>query len=394
MRSTFLPFSPPDLEAAEVDEVLDTLRSDWITTGPKTKRFEDQFAAYVGAPAAAAVNSCTAATMVALAAFGIGPGDAVITTTLTFVSTVHVIEHVGATPILVDIDPATLNMDPRCLGDALADAAARGLNATAVIPVHFAGLPCDMGAIMDFARTHQLAVVEDAAHSLPASIDGRMIGAVEPDMRHATAFSFYATKNLTTGEGGMLTGSADFIEEARLWILHGMSRDAWTRYGKGGAWFYEVIRPGFKCNMTDIAASIGIHQLDRLPALHERRVDLAAFFDDALRGLPLTLPPSEARSVHARHLYPIRLHLDALTIDRGRFINELTRRNIGSSVHFIPVHNHPYYRDRYGFVPNQFPEAQRAFASLVSLPMNTRMTESDATDVVEAVHDIYARFSR
>jgi dTDP-4-amino-4,6-dideoxygalactose transaminase len=394
MRASFLSFSPPDLGADELDEVIDTLRSDWITTGPKTKRFEDEFAAYVGAPAGAAVNSCTAATMVALAALGIGPGDAVFTTTLTFVSTVHVIEHVGATPILVDIDPATLNLNPKCLEDAMAEAAAKGLTSKAIIPVHYAGLPCDMRAIMEFARAHKLAVVEDAAHSLPAQYDGRMIGAIDADVPHAVAFSFYATKNLTTGEGGMLTGSADLIDEARLWILHGMSRDAWKRYGKGGSWFYEVIRPGFKCNMTDMAAAIGLVQLGRLNGLHQKRVNISAYYDEALAGLPLIVAPNEASSVHARHLYPIRLHLDALTIDRSRFIDELTERNIGSSVHFIPVHNHPYYRDRYGYEIDQFPEAQRAFNALVSLPLNTRMTEEDAADVVEAVRDIVTKFSR
>jgi dTDP-4-amino-4,6-dideoxygalactose transaminase len=392
MRNTFLPFSPPDVGDEELAEVLDTLRSDWITTGPKTRRFEEDFSTYVGAPAAAAVNSCTAATMVALAAMGVGVGDAVLTTTLTFVSTVHVIEHVGATPILVDIDPATLNLDPTQLSTGLQQAHDRGLTPKAVIPVHYAGLPCDMAAVKDFARQHKLGIVEDAAHSLPAQFDGRMIGSVDTDLQHAVAFSFYATKNLTTGEGGMLTGSPELIEEARLWILHGMSRDAWNRYGKGGSWFYEVVRPGFKCNMTDVAAALGIHQLQRLAGLHRRRLAVASRYDEAFVDLPLTLPPTAVGTVHARHLYPIRLRPGTLSLDRHQFIEQLSERNIGSSVHFIPVHNHPYYRDRYGFEQGDFPAAQTAYESLVSLPINTRMSDTDVDDVIEAVHDIFANF--
>jgi dTDP-4-amino-4,6-dideoxygalactose transaminase len=388
LRKEFLSFSPPDIGVEEIDEVLDTLRSSWITTGPKTKQFEQEFASYVQAPAAAAVNSCTAATMVALAALGIGPGDAVLTTTLTFVSTVHVIEHVGAVPILLDIDPTTLNLDAALIDDGVKLAESKNLRPRAIIPVHFAGLPCDMPAIFAAARRHGLAVVEDAAHALPAAIGDTPIGSIVSDVPHAVAFSFYATKNLTTGEGGMLTGSEELIEEARLWTLHGMSRDAWQRYGPGSTWYYEVVRPGFKCNMTDIAAAMGLHQLRRLKANHDRRSEIAARYDAELAGLPITLPPRVDGFTHANHLYPIRLQPGALSIDRQKFIAEMTEHKIGTSVHFIPVHYHPYYRDKYGYRVGHFPVAEHAFANLVSLPLSTRLSDSDASDVVATVNEI------
>jgi dTDP-4-amino-4,6-dideoxygalactose transaminase len=392
-RSTFLQFSPPDISDAEREQLLDSLNSGWITSGPKVKIFEERFAEFVGAPAAAAVNSCTAATMVSLAACGIGAGDAVITTTMTFVSTVHVIEQVGATPILLDIDPYTLNLDPRGIDQAIKDAEDKGLTVRALIPVHFAGLPCDMSAIFDAAKKHGLAVIEDAAHSLPASFNGRMVGSIEPGVINSVAFSFYATKNLTTGEGGMITGSEEFIEEARLWILHGMSRDAWKRYGKGGSWRYDIVRPGFKCNMTDLAGGIGLAQLERLSEMHQRRKSLAAFYDSVFVGLPLAVPPTVSGMEHARHLYPVQLDLTAISIDRDRVIEELTLRNIGTSVHFIPVHHHTYYREKYGYVDGEFPNADCAFDRLVSLPMNSRMTDDDAADVVQAVTDVLTKFA-
>jgi dTDP-4-amino-4,6-dideoxygalactose transaminase len=393
-REEFLSFSPPDIGPDEISEVLDTLTSGWITTGPKTKQFEQEFAAFVGAPAAAAVNSCTAATMVALAALGIGPGDAVLTTTLTFVSTVHVIEHVGAVPILLDIDPTTLNIDPALIDEGVRLAESKNLRPKAIIPVHFAGLPCDMPAIFAAARRHGLAVVEDAAHALPAAVGDRTVGSIVSDVPHAVAFSFYATKNLTTGEGGMLTGSEELIEEARLWTLHGMSRDAWQRYGPGSSWFYEVVRPGFKCNMTDIAAAMGIQQLRRLKDSHARRCELASRYDEGLRGLPITLPPRVDGFTHANHLYPIRLHTEMLDIDRQKFIQEMTDRKIGTSVHFIPVHYHPYYRDKYDYRVGDFPVAEDAFNRLVSLPINTRLANSDVDDVLDALQDIIEKGSR
>ena len=392
MRAEFLSFSPPTLFDEELSEVLDTLRSDWITTGPKTKRFEDEFATYVHSPSALAVSSCTDALQVGLAALGVGPGHAVFTTTMTFCSTVHVIEHIGATPVLVDIEASTLNLSPDRLEEAIDRTLREGhLVPKAVIPVHYGGHPCDMSSIDALAARHGLAIVEDAAHALPAWVGDRMIGdPTAPDgVSRAVAFSFYATKNLTTAEGGMLTGSPDFIDEARLWSLHGMSRDSWKRYGQGGSWFYEVVRPGFKCNMTDIQASLGLHQLERLAELQERRHAIVEIYRDGLADLHSLQLPTELEGYRsAWHLYPIRLHLDQLRIDRGAFIDELSRHNIGTSVHFIPVHTHPYYRDRYGYEPTDFPVAWGEFQRLISLPLNPRMKPDDARDVVDAVCEI------
>jgi dTDP-4-amino-4,6-dideoxygalactose transaminase len=392
VRSEFLPFSPPTLSDEDLAEVLDTLRSDWITTGPKTKLFEEHFAEYVHSPAAIAVSSCTDALQVALAALGIGPGDAVFTTTMTFCSTVHVIEHLGATPILVDIEPGTLNLSVSRLADAIDRVTREGrLSPKAVIPVHYGGHPCDMASIDALAAERGLAIVEDAAHAFPAAVGDRMIGdPTAPDgVTRAVAFSFYATKNLTTAEGGMLTGPPDFIAEARLWSLHGMSRDAWKRYGKGGSWFYEVVRPGFKCNMTDIQASLGLHQLTRLAELQERRHAVVEIYQEGFADLQSIELPTELPGYRsAWHLYPIRLNLDQLKIDRSAFIDELGRYNIGTSVHFIPVHTHPYYRDRYDYKPADFPVAWNEFQRLISLPLNPRMKPDDARDVVDAVREI------
>jgi dTDP-4-amino-4,6-dideoxygalactose transaminase len=311
---------------------------------------------------------------------------------MTFCSTVHVIEHLGATPVLVDVDPTTLNLAPDRLAEAIDRTLQEGrLTPKAVIPVHYGGHSCDMTTIDTLAAQHRLAIVEDAAHALPATVADRMIGdpAAPDGVTRATAFSFYATKNLTTAEGGMLTGPPDFIAEARLWSLHGMSRDAWKRYGQGGSWFYEVVRPGFKCNMTDIQASLGLHQLERLAELQERRHEVVEIYQEGFADLEsIQLPVELSGYRSAWHLYPIRLHLDQLRIDRAAFIDELGRHNIGTSVHFIPVHTHPYYRDRYNYQPTDFPVAWNEFQRLISLPLNPRMKGDDARDVVDAVREI------
>lgn len=398
MRNEFLPFSPPSIGEAEIAEVLATLRSDWITTGPKTKQFEGAFSDRVHSGGAVAVASCTDGLQVALAALGIGPGDAVFTTPMTFCSTVHVIEHVGATPVLVDIDPETLNISPELLEIAVRRTIAAGVSIPrCIIPVHYAGHPCDMAAIDRIAADHSLAIVEDAAHALPATVDGRTIGdpSAPSGVVRATAFSFYATKNLTTAEGGMLTGPADFLEEARLWSLHGMNRDAWNRYGEGGSWYYEVVRPGFKCNMTDIQAAIGLVQLDRLSEFQAARRDIVDLYVRELGEVPSIQLPTERSNVEsALHLFPIRLDLDALTIGRGEFIEELGKLRIGASVHFIPIHLHPYYADKYDLRPDDFPVALEQYERLVSLPLNNKMSIHDAQDVIEAVQDIAERYSR
>jgi len=405
MRSTFLPFSPPSIGEEEISEVVDTLRSDWITTGPKVKRFEEAFATFLGAPAALALNSGTAAMHVALAILGVGPGDAVITTPMTFCSTIHVIEHLGARPLLVDVEPDTLNLDPNQIEAAIAEwmngaswSATKG-RLKAILPVHLYGHPCDMDALFEIARCYELSIVEDAAHALPAKHRGRFIGsaafcgglAERPTL--LTCFSFYATKNLTTAEGGMLTGAPELIDEARLWSLHGMSKDAWRRYSAEGAWYYEVIRPGFKYNMADIQAAIGLHQIKKLPLFYARRREIVHCYREAFSHLEeLQVPTEHSMVEHACHLFVLRLNLEALTIDRACFITELQARNIGTSVHFIPIHLHPYYRDKYGYKPEDFPVAYREYQRIVSLPLYPKMTDRDVQDVIDAVGEIVRKY--
>jgi dTDP-4-amino-4,6-dideoxygalactose transaminase len=396
MRQTFLPFSPPSIGDDEIARVVEVLRSDWITTGPQVKTFEAAFADFIGVPEALAVSSCTDAMQVALAALGVGPGDAVLTSTMTFCATAHVAEHLGATPVLLDIDAATLNLDVGQIEPALSRAREAGLTPKVLLPVHHSGQPCDLDVVIDVAERHRLAIVEDAAHALPAAWRGQRIGDVTASaVPRAVAFSFYATKNLTTAEGGMLTATPDLLDEARLWALHGMSRDAWKRYGKGGSWFYEVVRPGFKCNMTDIAAALGLVQLDRLAEHQERRHKIVARYDAAFAGAEALQVPARRDDVeHAWHLYVLRLDLDRLSIDRARFIDELAARNIAASVHFIPVHLHPYYRDKYGLTSTDYPVASREFARMISLPLHPRLTDSDVDDVIEAVLEVTGTFVR
>ena len=384
-RREFLPFNPPLVGEEEIREVVETLRSPWITTGPKTRRFEEDFTAWLGAPGALAVNSCTAAMHVALACLDIGPGDEVITTPMTFTATANVIEHVGARPVFVDVEPDTLNIDPRLAAQAISP------RTRAIMPVHYAGHPAERDVLEALARTHNLALVEDAAHALPASFRGQRIGAGP----NPTAFSFYATKNLTTAEGGMLTAAPEFLERARVMALHGMSRDAWKRYDKGGSWRYEVVAPGFKYNLTDVAAAIGLWQLKKLESFHRRRVEIAEAYTAAFGSEEALQPPAKRPHVeHAWHLYVLRLKPEALRIDRDQFIDELTTRNIGTSVHFIPVHVHPFYRNKYGYAPNDFPVAFTNFERLLSLPMHPGLTDQDVADVIDAVLDVVQTYRR
>jgi len=384
-RQEFLPFAPPLIGEEEINEVVDALRSGWITTGPKTKRFESEFAAYLGAPSALALNSCTAGLHTALVTLGVGPGDEVISTPLTFASSVGVIEHVRARPVLVDVQPDTLNIDPILIEAKVTP------HTKAIIPVHFAGHPVDLDPIRETARRYGLSIVEDAAHALPARYKGRLIGSSD----NPVAFSFYATKNLTTGEGGMLTASPEFLERARVVSLHGMSRDAWNRYAKGGTWYYEVLLPGFKYNMTDIQAAIGLWQLRKLARFEQRRREVVAAYNRAFSHEDALETPAERREVeHAWHLYVLRLRLEVLRIDRNRFIEELTSRNIGTSVHFIPIHLHPYYRDKYAFTPESFPIAYANYRRMVSLPLNLQLSDADVADVIDAVLDVVRRYRR
>ena len=417
MRKSFLSFSPPLISEEEVQEVVNTLRSEWITTGPKVARFEAEFARFVGAPGALALSSGTAALHLALLTLGIGPQDPVITTPLTFCSTVHAIEHLGARPILVDVEPDTLNMDPVRVAKVLRERrlgsrrhvrsraarrrkeVARGVagGAGAILAVHLYGHPSNLDALAQIARESNFALVEDAAHALPARYKQRSVGSLSPLLSNSNliCFSFYATKNLTTAEGGMLTGQLALLDEARLWSQHGISRDAYGRTGADSSWKYQVTRAGFKYNMADIQAAIGLHQLKKLPASHARRRHIASRYTTAFSGFEELQTPAERAEVdHAWHLYVLRLDMKKLRISRDQFVEELKARKIASSVHFIPVHLHPYYREKYGYRANDFPIAYREYQRMVSLPLHLRMTDDDVEDVIQAVTDVVRRNRR
>jgi dTDP-4-amino-4,6-dideoxygalactose transaminase len=374
--SAFLPFAQPDIGDEEIAEVVDTLRSGWVTTGPKAKRFEDDFAAFLGDESlqCLAVNSATAGLHLALEALGIAPGDEVITTTHTFTATAEVVRYLGADVVLVDIDPHTL-----CISPAAVEAAVTP-RTRAIVPVHYAGRAADMPALLAVARRHGLKVVEDAAHALPTTCAGRLVGTLDSD---ATVFSFYANKTITTGEGGMLvTRDAALAQRARTMRLHGMSRDAFDRFtATVPSWYYEIVAPGFKYNLTDIAAALGLQQLKKARRFQQRRAELAALYDEALAGLPLVLPPqAPAGETHAWHLYVLRL-ADGAGITRDRLIEHLFDAGIGCSVHYIPLHLQPYWRERYGLQPAQFPHSQHAFERCLSLPLYSRMQDADVVRV-------------
>jgi dTDP-4-amino-4,6-dideoxygalactose transaminase len=382
-RTTFLPFFKPWIDEREVEEVIDTLRSGWLTMGPKTIQFEEKFGAHVGAKHAIAVNSCTAGLHLALDVAGIQPGDEVITTPYTFAATANVVLHLKARPVLVDVLPDTLTMDPAQLEKAITP------RTRAVVPVHMAGYPCDMDPILDLAQRHHLHVIEDAAHALPTRYKGRMVGSIGD----LSVFSFYAGKNITTGEGGMVTTQSDeYADLLRTRRLHGISRDAWKRYSAEGSWYYEVNYPGYKYNMTDLNAALGLQQLAKLPMFHAVRSYYANIYHLGLSDLPeVTLPTADPSVQHAWHLYILSLNLDRLTIDRDAFIQLLREQNIGTSVHFIPLHIHPYYREVFGYQPEDFPNALRGYQRAISLPLYPRMSEADVWDVIRAVRTIVER---
>jgi len=383
-REDFLAFSPPAIGEEEVAAVTEALRSGWITAGPRVREFEQVFAERVGAPAALAVSSCTAALHLALCAHGIGPGDEVIVPTMTFAASANVVEHVGARPVLVDVDADTLNLSVEAVSRAITT------HTRAVMVVHYAGHPVDLDGFRSLCNQHRVELIEDAAHAVASAWKGKPVGSGE----NMAAFSFYATKNLTTGEGGMLTGAPELIERVRPLALHGMSRDAWRRYNKGESWFYEIVEPGYKYNLTDPAAAMGLVQLAKLEAMQARREEVADIYDSAWSGSGLVrIPVVRKEVVSARHLYPVRLVIERLSINRNRFIEELSRRNIGTSVHFIPLHRHPYYRDRYGYHPQAFPVAEDAYRRLVSLPLHPGLSAGDVEDVVGAVNNVLERFA-
>ena len=376
----FLPFALPDIGEAEIAEVVDTLRSGWVTTGPKAKRFEDDFGAFLGDPAlhCMAVNSATAGLHLALEALGIGPGDEVITTTHTFTATAEVVRYLGADVVLVDIDPSSLCIDPKLVEAAITP------RTRAILPVHYGGLAADMPALLAIAKRHGLKVVEDAAHALPTTSGGQLIGTLASD---AAVFSFYANKTITTGEGGMVvTRDAGLAKRIKTMRLHGMSRDAFDRFtAKVPSWYYEIVAPGFKYNLTDIAAAMGIHQLKRAREFHRRRAQIAQVYHQGLAGLPVLTPPGpRAGDLHAWHLYPLRLG-DAAVMDRDALIEQLFAAGIGCSVHYIPLHLQPYWRDRYALRAQAFPHSQHAYERMLSLPLYTRMTDADVQRVIAVV---------
>jgi dTDP-4-amino-4,6-dideoxygalactose transaminase len=386
-RTTFLPFALPDLDHTELNEIREVIESGWLTTGAKVHRFEAEFAAFVGARHAIAVNSCTAAMHLALEAAGLQAGDEVITSPYTFAATAEVVRYFDARPVLVDIDPRSFNIRPDLIEQAIT------LSTRAIIPVHIGGLPVEIDNIYALAARNGLAVIEDAAHAFPAAHRGRVIGQqVRPDVRSAVCYSFYATKTITTGEGGMICTDDDALaERCRIMALHGISRDAWKRYTAEGSWYYEIVAPGYKYNMTDLAAAMGLAQLRKAERMRARRATIARTYTAVFAAVPELEPPHDrADCQHAWHLYMLRLNPGRLAIDRARFMEELRRHQIGASVHFIPLHLHPYYRATYGFRPEDYPVAWNEYQREVSLPIYSKMSDGDVQDVIEAVLDIVA----
>jgi dTDP-4-amino-4,6-dideoxygalactose transaminase len=397
--SSKVPFALPSITELEIEAVVATLRSGWLTTGPATKAFEEAFANATGARHALAVNSGTAALHLALEALGVGAGDQVLVPTWTFTATAEVVRYLGADPVFVDVDPLTLNVDIAKLEERIqALRSESGARLKAVIPVHVGGQPCEMHKIVSLARTHNLTVVEDAAHAFPTKVNSasvtdskrcaRMVGSIG----HATAFSFYATKPIATGEGGMLTTDDDrAAEHIRLMRLHGLNKHAWDP-----PWLYEILAPGFKYNLTDIASALGLVQLQRSQKLLERRVSIANRYNDAFRSHPTIEPPicPHEGDVCAWHLYIIRLNLDRLIIDRNRFIEQLNSRGIGCSVHFIPLHMQTYWRDHYRLTSPMFPVASREFFRVISLPIYPDMTDGTVDRVIDAVTDVASTYKR
>lgn len=386
MRATFLPFALPDLDETEYAEVKEALDSGWITTGPKTRQFETEFAQAVGAKHAIAVNSCTAAMHLALEAIGLQAGDEVITTPYTFAASAEVIRYFDARPVFVDIDPETLNINPELIEPAIT------ARTKAIIPVHIGGLPAEMDRITAVARQHNLAVIEDAAHAFPACYHGQMIGSLSD----FTCFSFYATKTITTGEGGMIcTDNDEWAERCRIMALHGISKDAWKRYTAEGSWYYEIVAPGYKYNLTDIAAALGLAQLRKAQKMWLRRCEIAQTYNAAFNNSPcLQIPADHNDMQHAWHLYPLRLNLEMLSIDRAQFAQALKDAHIGVSVHFIPLHIHPYYREKYGYTPDDFPLAYAQYQRVISLPIYSKMSDEDCQDVIDAVLAIMQKYQR
>jgi dTDP-4-amino-4,6-dideoxygalactose transaminase len=386
IRAEYLEYHRSSIGTEEEKEIVDTLRSGWLTTGPKTDAFEKDFARYVGATHTIGVNSCTAALHLALSVLDIGDGDQVITTSFTFPSTVNVIWHRGATPVFADIDPGTLCISPEGIERAITR------KTRAIIPVHFAGHPCEMDAIMDVARKRGIHVVEDAAHAIEGEYRGRKIGSIGD----ATAFSLYATKNITTGEGGMLaTDDGTIAEKARLFSLHGITRNAWKRHGREAFRQWEVLVPGYKYNMSDLQASLGIQQLRRIEDFWKRRKKLVAQYREQLKevkGIRFLEESDDVR--HAYHLFVCLLLTEHLTIDRDHFIDALQAENIGATYHFPAIHLQPFYKRALPQNPGTLPETEYAAERVISLPLYPSLTEGDVTDVTGAVKRVYRYYKK
>jgi len=380
MRQTYLDYNRPDMTEDEAAAVAEAVRSLWITRGPKVSEFEARLSDYFGGASVLAVNSCTAALHLAVLAAGLGPGDEVVTTPLTFAASVNVILHAGATPVLADVDPRTGCLDPAAAERAITP------RTRAMLPVDLAGFSADWAALSEVARRHNLTVIEDAAHALATEYRGQRIGT----MGWLTAFSFYATKNLATGEGGALVVPDEATaERLRVLSLHGMSKNAWTRYNQSGHWRYDIVAAGYKYNMTDLVAALGLVQLGRLPEMQARRTAIAHRMNAAFAGEPaLMVPPTSDEVDPAWHLYALRVQPEHLSIGRDQFIEELRARNIGTSVHFIPLSHMTYYQERFGWRPGMFPNADRYFEQEISLPLYPSMSDQDVDDVIAAVLDI------
>jgi dTDP-4-amino-4,6-dideoxygalactose transaminase len=375
-----LPFHRSLIEEEEISAVLEVLRSGWLTTGPRVKQFEAEFARYIGASHAVAFNSCTAALHLALAAIGLEEGGEVIVPTMTFASSGEVVLYFKARPVLVDCQPGSFHAGPEQIARAITP------RTKAIIPVHYAGYPCDMDAILAIARHHGIKVIEDAAHALPSRYHGRMVGT----LGDITCFSFYATKTLTTGEGGMITTeNPELAERMRILSLHGISKDAWKRYTAEGTWFYDILETGYKYNLTDMQAAIGLAQLAKCDSMRERRAAIAVRYTEALGPLDAFItPPSPEHTQHAWHLYVLQVKPGVLRIDRNGVIEELKRRGIGTSVHFIPLHLHSLYQQQLGYRTGEFPNSEERFAGSISLPIYPGLTETDTDRVIEALHAI------
>lgn len=376
-KDNFLVFGSPRIEQAEIDEVVASMEAGWLGTGPKVAQFEKDFTAYLGNGAAAACNSCTAALHLSLVALGLQPGDEVITTPMTFCASINAIIHAGATPVLADIDPVTMNIDPDCIREKITE------RTKAILPVHFAGRSCDMDSIMTIAKEHDLKVVEDCAHAIETTYKGQHAGT----FGDFGCFSFYVTKNICTGEGGMVVArTEEDIKNIKILGLHGMSADAWKRFSDEGYKHYQVVHAGFKYNMMDLQAAIGIHQLKRIEEYYVRRCEIWDMYQEAFKTLPVGQPaPEETDTRHARHLYTLMIDPVACGVDRDDFLVRMTKENIGAGVHYLSIPEHPYYRDRFGWKLEDTPHAVAIGRQTISLPLSAKLTDDDVADVIKAV---------